>query len=66
FLSHEAITHFISDVLKESAVALKFDRYRKLRNSINYYGQFVKIATVKNALIEIPKMIRKLERFLEF
>lgn len=29
FLSHEAITYFISDVLEDKRLALKFDRYRK-------------------------------------
>ena len=62
FLSHEAITHFISDILKDKTLASKFDRYRKLRNSINYYGQFVSIATVKNALIEIPNLIKKIKK----
>ena len=37
FLDHESITYFLRDLLKEP-IYNKFDRYRKLRNGINYYG----------------------------
>ncbi len=63
FLDHESITYFLRDVLKESSVSIKFDRYRKLRNGINYYGDDVDIETVKEAVIEIPNLIEKLEKY---
>ena len=42
---------------------MKFDRYRRLRNGINYYGEDIDIETVKEAIIEIPKLIKELEKF---
>ena len=36
FLDHESIGYFLRDVIKEQSVSMKFDRYRKLRNGINY------------------------------
>lgn len=63
FLDHESIGYFLRDILKEQSVYVKFDRYRKLRNGINYYGENIDIETVKEAVIEIPRLIKELEKF---
>ncbi len=63
FLDHESIGYFLRDILKEQSVSMKFDRYRKLRNGINYYGEDIDIETVKEAIIEVPKLIKELEKF---
>jgi len=63
FLDHESITYFLKDILKEQSVSVKFDRYRKLRNGINYYGEDIDIETVKEAIIEIPKLLKELEKY---
>ena len=55
FLDHESVGYFLRDILKEQSVSMKFDRYRRLRNGINYYGEDIDIETVKEAIIEIPK-----------
>jgi len=65
FLSHEAMTFFIKDVLNEGSLAAKFDRYRKIRNGINYYGDDVSSETVEEALSEIPKLISELKRYIK-
>jgi hypothetical protein len=62
FLNHESITLFLYEVLNEKEISLKFDRYRKLRNGINYYGNAIEIQTIKEALAEIPLLIIKLKR----
>lgn len=61
FLDHESIGFFLRDILKELIIFKKFDRYRKLRNGINYYGNDMDIETVKEAISEIPKIIKELE-----
>jgi hypothetical protein len=63
FELHEDITVFLRDNLKESAISFKFDKYRRLRNGIHYYGETVSIETVKEALEEIPNLILKLEKY---
>ena len=63
FLDHESIGYFLRDVLKENSVYVKFDRYRKLRNGINYYGDDIDLETVKEAVTEIPKIIKDLEKY---
>lgn len=62
FLDHESITYFIRDILKEP-IYKKFDRYRKLRNGINYYGEDIDVETVKEAIEDIPALINKLEKY---
>ncbi len=63
FLTHEVITYFLGDILKEKTIAKKFDRYRKLRNGINYYGESIAVETLQEALEEIPKIIKYLEKY---
>ena len=63
FLDHESIGYFLRDILKEPSVSVKFDRYRKLRNGINYYGEDLDNETVKEAIIEIPKLVKELEKY---
>jgi len=43
FLDHESIGLFLRDILKEDSLFKRFDRYRKLRNGINYYGEDVEL-----------------------
>lgn len=64
FESHESINYFLRDVLKESKVAEKFDRYRKLRNRVNYYGEEIEVESVKGALIEVPEIMKVLSKHL--
>ena len=65
FRTHEAITIFLKENLNEKEISFKFDKYRKLRNGINYYGNPVSIETVREAIEEIPKIIKKLSEYLE-
>lgn len=65
FTDHESIGYFLKDVLEEQSVRKKFDRYRKLRNGINYYGDDVDVETVKEALKEIPSILQELKKHSE-
>ena len=63
FFDHESITFFLKEVLKEEIISAKFDRYRKLRNGINYYGNELSLITVKESLKEIPHLVRELKKY---
>ena len=63
FLDHESIGFFLRDVLKEKSGFKKFDRYRRLRNGINYYWDSVEVEIVKEAILEVPKLIGELKRY---
>lgn len=59
--SHEAFTYFIKEKNEESA-AVKFDNLRKLRNSINYYGEKVDAGEVESAKEEIIELVNDLKK----
>ncbi|MEK6872879.1 MAG: hypothetical protein AABW90_02620 [Nanoarchaeota archaeon] len=54
--SHEAFTFFLKKI-GESVLAIKFDRFRKIRNSINYYGKEISIEETKENVNEIKEII---------
>ena len=49
FLDYESIGYFINDKLNDKDTFINFDRFRRLRNSINYYGEDINISTVRDA-----------------
>jgi len=59
--SHEAFTYFLKEK-GEYLIAEKFDRFRRIRNSINYYGKTISIEEVKENSVEIVKLIEELKR----
>jgi len=63
FSDHESITYFLSDILKEKEISEKFDRYRKIRNGINYYGNEINKETIGDTFKEIPKMLSALKKY---
>ena len=65
FRSHEVITLFLGEILNDKKIAFKFDRYRKIRNGINYYGDDVSPQTVKDALVDIPSLIKDLQKYMK-
>jgi hypothetical protein len=62
--SHEAFTYFLKKE-NENIFAEKFDRLRKIRNRINYYGNDISIEEVKEYKEEIITLIKKIKLDLE-
>ncbi len=63
--SHEAFAYFMKEK-GEKLIAIKFDRFRIIRNKINYYGKGISVEEVKENTAEILKMIRELkEKYFE-
>ncbi|MBI4164007.1 MAG: hypothetical protein HY512_04035 [Candidatus Aenigmarchaeota archaeon] len=58
--SHEAFTYFLKE-LGEDVIAEKFDRFRKIRNGINYYGKQIDKESVKTNKEDIVKIIGSLK-----
>ncbi len=54
--SHECLGYFLRDILKEEALAARFDRFRMLRNGVNYYGEPIHPEEAKKAIKEIPEI----------
>ncbi|MBI1970519.1 hypothetical protein HYS47_02130 [Candidatus Woesearchaeota archaeon] len=62
--SHEAFTPFLKE-MNEELISTKFDRFRKIRNRINYYGEGITIEEVKQYREEILVIINTLrEKYL--
>ncbi len=62
--SHEAFTYFLKEK-GEEVLSIKFDRFRKIRNLINYYGKDISIEETKDNIEEIKNMIKSLiEKYL--
>ena len=59
--SHEAFTFYLREK-EESEISLKFDRFRKKRNAINYYGESVSVEEVKEYSKEMKKIIIELKK----
>ena len=54
--SHEAFAYFLKEK-DEIPESVKFDNLRKLRNSVNYYGEKVNASEVKAAKEQIVELI---------
>ena len=54
--SHEAFTYFLKEK-HEDNLSIKFDRFRKIRNSINYYGKVIEIKEAEEIVKDIKAMI---------
>ncbi len=59
--SHEVITSFLSEILKDDYSSATFDRYRKIRNGINYYGKQIAREEAEKASSEIRQLIKSLK-----
>ncbi|HLC84200.1 MAG TPA: hypothetical protein VJH22_00220 [Candidatus Nanoarchaeia archaeon] len=60
--SHEAYTSYLKEQLKEERISMQFDRLRKLRNGVNYYGEFVSVEETQAARREVPLLIDTLKK----
>lgn len=57
--NHEAFTYFLKEI-GEEGISEKFDRFRKIRNRINYYGKDIAPEEANDSKEEIKKLIKLL------
>lgn len=63
--SHKAFTYLLKKI-KEDLISIKFERFRKIRNKINYYGKDVSIKETQENIKEIKSIIKYLiKKYLE-
>jgi len=63
--NHECYTAFLKEIIEQSAIADKFDKFRKIRNSINYYGKEITSVEAEPLLAEIRKLTGEISHLLE-
>ena len=62
--SHEAFTYYLKEK-GEDILSKKFDRFRLIRNRVNYYGESVEVEEAKELIDDIKKVISILiEKYL--
>lgn len=57
---HEAFTFYLKEIKNEEVISIKLDRFRRIRNLINYYGKDISIEETKENIGEIKKIISDL------
>jgi hypothetical protein len=51
--NHECIGCFLNEILNEGGFSFEFDRFRKIRNKINYYGKNIEVSDAKILIKDI-------------
>ncbi len=62
--SHEAFTPFLKEKLGEERLSTKFDRFRKIRNGLNYYGKSIELTEAKEFTSELKSVIEYIKKRL--
>jgi uncharacterized protein (UPF0332 family) len=62
--NHECYTAFLKEVMNKSVIGDDFDKIRKTRNAINYYGEEVDIEEAKIIINNIKTLIKKIKELL--
>ncbi len=62
--SHEAFLYYLLERDEES-LGRKFDRLRRIRNGINYYGKDISVAEAREVIAEMKKLIEYVQSKLQ-
>ena len=62
---HEAYTPFLKEIMKLSNMGDEFNELRKIRNSINYYGEEVSIREAISIIKRIKSLRKKIFKIIE-
>jgi len=61
-LNHLCLKSFIEEVLSKPKIAEKFDKFRKIRNNLVYYGIKVDSTVAKKRINEIKDLINSIRK----
>ncbi len=62
--NHECYTAFLKEIMHESSLGDSFDKFRILRNGINYYGKKITFEEAQEIMIQMIEFIKKIEQKL--
>lgn len=60
--SHEAFTYFLRDIFNEKVLSMKFNRFRKIRNGLNYYGKSIELKEAKEIIEDLKSVIKEVKQ----
>ncbi len=58
--NHECYVSFLSEIINLKNEAFKFNEFRRIRNSINYYGKDISVEEGKQLIKEVLELRTKL------
>ena len=64
-LDHVCVGFFIRDELRDAESFNIFDKYRKIRNSIVYYGESVEKEVAEDGIMEMKIVFGKIEKMIK-
>ena len=59
--NHECYTAFLKEILKESVMGDQFNKFRKIRNDINYYGKDISPEDTKYIIRDMVAFIETIK-----
>jgi len=62
--NHECFRAFLEEICKNKSLSLEFDKFRKIRNAINYYGEDVPVSKAKFIIKDIILLRKKILNML--
>jgi hypothetical protein len=62
--NHECYCAFLKEVLQKSNLGDEFDSYRKIRNSINYYGKSISVEEAKDLIESMLQFVERVKDLL--
>ena len=63
--NHECFFAFLKEIIKEEKNAVLFDKFRKIRNGINYYGKDLSYEDAKKLKDEIIDLIKEIKHLID-
>ena len=60
--SHEAFAYYLKENKKEEVIADKFDRFRKIRNNLSYYGKTISKEEASANIKDIKQILQNLKK----
>jgi len=60
--NHECYCAFLKEILKDEELAALFDKFRRIRNKINYYGKDLSPKEAEAFKTEIEELVEKLKK----
>ena len=58
--NHDCFSAFLDEICKNKSFSAEFDKFRRLRNQINYYGKDISVEEAKIIIKEINLLRIKL------
>lgn len=63
--NHECYYSFLKELLNQSSIAISFDKLRKIRNAINYYGKQISADEARTLINDSIMLIKRINDIFE-